>query len=157
MDVLRRVERGIAFVCRYSAVVFGLIMIVSAFLQVVMRFVVNDPLTWSEALCRYSLVWFVFMSIGWGVKVGAHVRVDIILTMSSKKFAYWLNKFVDVVTVIFAVVLGYTGAMKMLSQWNQITPSLHISYGWIYLAVPLGCLIMLFYALLQLFGLREKL
>ena len=109
------------------------------------------------AVCRYSMVWFVFTAAGWGVKKYSHVRVDILLNALSRKGQVWLQKFVGVVTIIFAALLGYSGILKVILQWNQITPSLPLSYGVIYLAVPVFAVIAIFYATLQLFGLQDKL
>ena len=103
------------------------------------------------------MVWFVFTAAGWGVKKYSHVRVDILLNALSRKGQVWLQKFVGVVTIIFAALLGYSGILKVILQWNQITPSLPLSYGVIYLAVPVFAVIAIFYATLQLFGLQDKL
>ncbi len=157
MKLLRIIDKAISQFCEWCALIFGCIMIVAAFLQVVMRFVFNDPLSWTEAVCRYSMVWFVFTAAGWGVKKYSHVRVDILLNALSRKGQVWLQKFVGVVTIIFAALLGYSGILKVILQWNQITPSLPLSYGVIYLAVPVFAVIAIFYATLQLFGLQDKL
>jgi len=103
------------------------------------------------------MVWFAFTAAGWGIKKFSHVRVDIMLNALSEKGKYWLQKFVDVATVLFCAILGYSGLLKVILQWNQTTPSLPLSYGMIYLAVPVFSVIGMFYALLQLFGLQNKL
>ena len=81
--LIRIIDKIFSKFCEFSAVLFGCIMIVVAFYQVIMRFVFSDPPSWSEAVCRYSMVWFVFTAAGWGVKKYSHVRVDILITMSS--------------------------------------------------------------------------
>jgi len=157
MKLIRVIDKIISKFCEACAVFFGCVMIISAFLQVLTRFVMNNPLSWTEAVCRYSMVWFAFTAAGWGIKKFSHVRVDIMLNALSEKGKYWLQKFVDVATVLFCAILGYSGLLKVILQWNQTTPSLPLSYGMIYLAVPVFAVIGMFYALLQLFGLQNKL
>ena len=43
-------------------------------LQVIMRYFVNNPLTWSEELCRMLLVWSGFFSIGFCARKGTTDR-----------------------------------------------------------------------------------
>lgn len=157
MAFLRIVDKFFEKFCEWSALFFGCTMIIAAFIQVFTRSVLHNPLTWTEAVCRYSMVWFAFTAAGLGVKKGAHVRVDILYNALDQKKQYWLQKFVDLVCVLFCGILGYSGVLKCVLQWNQMTPSLPISYGWVYLACPVFAVIGIFYALLQLFDLQDKL
>ena len=157
MKVIRIIDKIFSKFCEFSAVLFGCIMIVVAFYQVIMRFVFSDPPSWSEAVCRYSMVWFVFTAAGWGVKKYSHVRVDILINALHGQAQRVLQKFVDVVTSVFCAILGYSGLLKVILQWDQMTPSLPMSYGLVYLAVPVFAVIAIFYAFLQLFDLQDKL
>lgn len=157
LKLLRIIDKIFSKFCELCAVFFGTIMIFAAFYQVVMRFIFNNPPSWSEAVCRYSMVWFSFSAAGWGVKKFSHVRVDILLNALPERGQVILQKFVDVITIVFCALLGYSGLLKVMLQWNQTTPTLPLSYGMIYLAVPVYAVIAIFYACLQLFGLQDKL
>lgn len=157
MKVLRIIDKIFSKFCETCAVTFGCVMIVAAFYQVIMRFIFNSPPSWTEAVCRYSMVWFAFTAAGWGVKKFSHVRVDILINALHGKSKVILQKFVDVITILFCAILGVSGMIKVVLQWNQMTPALPLSYGLIYLAVPVFAVIAIFYATLQLFNLQDKL
>lgn len=63
----------------YYFLVFALaVMVAVIFTQVVMRFVFNNSLSWSEEFARYLFVWFSWMGVSAGVKDNDHLKVDIL-------------------------------------------------------------------------------
>ena len=50
---------------RFALLALFAVIIVCVSLQVFFRYVLNDPLTWSEELARFSFMWMVFL--GWGL------------------------------------------------------------------------------------------
>jgi len=69
--ILDRVINWVLFLLMASMVV-----IIAA--QVWYRFVMNDPLDWSEELGRYLFVWISFMGAAAGIRYQVHLGIDII-------------------------------------------------------------------------------
>ena len=46
------------------------------FIEVVMRFVFNTGLMWSQELTLHLSAWFVLFGASYGVKVGSHIGMD---------------------------------------------------------------------------------
>ena len=54
----------------------AMVAVISA--QVWCRFVLNDPLAWSEEAGRYLFVWISFMGAAAGVRYQAHLGIDLL-------------------------------------------------------------------------------
>jgi len=66
-------ERLIAFLLIF--------MTLLVFLDVVMRFGFGTGFLWTQELTLYTSAWFVLFGISYGLKVGAHIGVDAVLTL----------------------------------------------------------------------------
>ena len=62
----RRFEEAIAGVC-------VMIMCAMVFLHVVLRYVFNEPLSWSDEIAQYMMLWSVYLSVSWAVRERAHI------------------------------------------------------------------------------------
>ncbi|HML37029.1 MAG TPA: TRAP transporter small permease subunit, partial [Bacillota bacterium] len=56
------------------------VMVIVIFTQVVMRYIFNNALSWSEEFARYLFVWFSWIGVSAGLKDGEHLRVEILST-----------------------------------------------------------------------------
>ena len=59
--------------CSFLVATLGLII-----LQVISRYIFNAPLTWTEELARFALLWFTFVSAGFVMARRVHIAVDIV-------------------------------------------------------------------------------
>ncbi len=119
----------------------GMVVIVSA--QVWYRFILNDPLSWSEEASRYLFVWISFMGAAAGVRYQVHLGIDLmekILPAGSYRFAVII---VNLIIQIFLLVIIYWGFKILGVIQFQESPSMHISMRYPYMAVPVGAIFML--------------
>lgn len=113
----------VATVCRYTGVY---------------NFVIADELS------RYCLIWMIFLGISVGAKSGSHFAVTIV----TEKLPSFLKKVVSVVRIIVVVAFNCTIAVqsfKLITQalrQHQTSPSMNAPMEIVYLALPLGCVLM---------------
>jgi len=115
--------------------------------EVFMRFVLNSPTSWSEELARFTMVWLALLGLGTGIRRKDHIRIDNIIDVFPKPIralAAWVRY---IVTFIFSLVLLVYGFRMAMINMTQITPGLAIPMGYVYMAVPIGAFLMLFYLL----------
>ena len=53
----------------YICVFLMSFMTLLVFVQVVMRYVFNNSLSWSEELARYTFIWLIYIGISYGCKL----------------------------------------------------------------------------------------
>ncbi len=73
---------------------------------------VAQEMTWSVALTKAMFGWLIFVGLAWGVRIGAHIGVDLLVRM----FQPALQKAVAIVALL--ICLGYCALMAYSSeQW----------------------------------------
>lgn len=96
------------------------------FLNVVLRFVFNAGLTWSEELSRYLFVFVTYIGAISAMKSNAHLGVDTLITRVNDKLKLIIYIAIQVVIVglMFLLVHGTFGMISMTE--NQTTAALRI-------------------------------
>ena len=92
------------------------LMTVLIFLQVVMRYVMHNSLSWSEELARYTFVWLIYIAISYGSKLMKHIKIDAGLSLFPKKSRPYIVILGDVLFLLFALYIVYTGSKYTLMQ-----------------------------------------
>ncbi|MFD1706169.1 TRAP transporter small permease [Siminovitchia sediminis] len=112
--------------------------------QVFARFVMNFSFGWSEELARYLLIWIAWIAASYAVTKNAHIRVEILKDRFSKRIKQILELIVLIIWFGFAAFLAIEGTNFVLQvqATNQVSPSLGAEMWIVYLAVPVGGVLM---------------
>ncbi|HCJ59097.1 TRAP transporter small permease [Lutispora sp.] len=132
-------------------------MVLTTSLQIICR-VFFTALSWSEEVTRYLLVWSTFIGAGCVYKKGGHISV----TFAQEKLPQKLQKGAQILVhllcgALFAIAVYY-GFKYMDKQGTQLSAALRIPMSLMYMAIPLGCGVMLlhaFNAIIQIFVKKE--
>ncbi|PWA11827.1 TRAP transporter small permease [Pueribacillus theae] len=122
------------------------------FVQVVLRYVFNYSLHWSEEVARYLIIWFIFIGSSIAVREKAHAAVDVLvvyLPSYLKKVFSLLANFVGILFCLILIVSGYETVLNVI-KFGNVTPSLGLPMYIPYLALPVGGFLMMI-RFLQLF------
>ena len=123
------------------------------FIQVVMRYIFKDALSWSDELCRYSFVWMTFFGIGYATKKGSHLKVDVIeqLVPALKKP---LNAISDLALFVFCVYLMKPGyeMMSSIAKAEQLSVALEIPMWIVYLSFFIGMILTMLHLIAKYIG-----
>ncbi|PRO67286.1 TRAP transporter small permease [Alkalicoccus urumqiensis] len=140
------VEKGLRVLKRAEEGFIGILIIAATiilFANVVLRYGFSANVSWANELVRYLMIWIAFLGMGVCYRKGIHVGIDVLLDYVPKKAAKAIQLFVNVLSILFLAFLGWYGAqmVQFSMDSNQITPSLQIGIYWVYLVIPIGCLI----------------
>ena len=109
------------------------------FFQVIMRYVFNNSLSWSEELGKFLFVWLSWLGISIGHRRKEHIKITLLVD----KLPYKLKKLAEAITeLILIVVCGitmYYGVVMINIQVNVPYAGIKISTAWGYLSLVLGC------------------
>ncbi len=108
--------------------------------QVVLRYIFNNPLSWSEELARIVFIYMTFMGIGAAYSRGRHMFVDAIVTLFPMKIQKGIQFLVaGMASVFFLVVMIVTvRSIVELFRIELNTPAMEFPMGLVYLIIPLG-------------------
>ena len=134
----------LGFERRLNAIVTALSMLLLAvaaavaFYQVVTRFVLQQPATWSEVLIRTLLVWMVYLGVTAGFRSGALVAVDALARAVSGQGKRWLEGAIASASLALLVVIVWWGWQVAWRSRFQNLAGLEIPIIWLYAAAPVG-------------------
>lgn len=132
----------------YIVMFLMLVMIITAFAQVIFRFVIQMSLDWSEELARYAFLWCMFISAGMAVKHRRHIKVEFIMEMLPKKVRLGFEIISDLIWMAFCLLLVKDGIGLLEFVKTQVSPSMEVPFKYIYTSLPVGAALM-FLRLLQ--------
>lgn len=119
------------------------LMTILIFVQVVMRKVFSNSLSWSEELARYLFIWLIYLGISYGAKIRKHIKIDAGLKLFPKKMRPYIVIVGDIFFFLFAIYIIYTGYkyVSMQAAYNKMSPALGIPYKFVYAAPMVGFLL----------------
>ncbi|WP_054707932.1 TRAP transporter small permease [Bacillus sp. JCM 19041] len=139
IKIIDSINNGIKYLVSIMLVVLAILVV----LQVTTRFVINVPLSWTEEIARYLMIYIVFLGSGLAMRYNQHIAIDFLLDVIKQKNKERLQKIILWISAIFCVMLAYYGAKLTYMVIGQSTPTLQYSMAWAYAAIPLGALVML--------------
>ncbi|WP_152655616.1 TRAP transporter small permease [Oceanobacillus sp. CFH 90083] len=121
----------------YILVCLSALTVIIIFLQVIMRYVFDNSLTWSEELARYMFIWLIYIGVSYAVKEKRHLGVDAITMLFQEKGKLMIALLANVLFLIFALVMTYFG-LDIVLRITRESAALQIPLSWIYAAPVAG-------------------
>lgn len=141
------VEKSLIFQgARWIVIIAFGVMVVSAWLQVIFRYIIQYPLGWTEELCRIMLFWFSFISLGALVYRRGLMRVDAFVAGFPPKIQAIVSVLVHWIQIMFFLWLIYLSMRLVILANTQMSTALKIPYSYIYFSLPLGLALAVFYS-----------
>ncbi len=125
------------------------VLLIVVLLQVYSRFIIKQPIPWTEEEARYFLIWFGLLGATLAARNGTHFRVNAIgetLSPVVRKYVYGLGYAITAATLGFLFVLG---VRITLIEQQESSIVLHHPMSLVYVAIPAGALLMLVYHLVR--------
>ena len=140
--MLNRIERILVACNRWLLILLLLAMACIVFANVVLRYTTGDSIVWAEEVARHLMIWVTFLGAGLVLRFGGHVAIDNLHQAVSTRAARWLRSVVAVGIGIFCLVLIYFSILYVWATRFQTTAATDIPISFIYLAMPVGFLLM---------------
>ncbi|HEY8426321.1 MAG TPA: TRAP transporter small permease [Limnochordales bacterium] len=152
-----RLSEGVDRVTLALAALLAAAMTLALAVQVLFRFVLRAPLSWSEELARYCFVWLASLGAAAGVRRGLHPGIE----LWPAGVPAWVRRAVAIVGVgvvgAFLIVLAAYGWRLAAFNMRQRSPAMGLPMGLPYAAVPTGAVVMLVHLVARLLeGPREE-
>ena len=122
--------------CVLLAVISGLGM-----WQVVARFILSQPSTWTEESMRRLLIWMVMLGTVVAFRRGALVSVDLMLRTARGAWLQVVRWTITLTALAYLSVLVWFGFGLVSRVRFQTFASMELSMGWAYAALPVGAML----------------
>ena len=133
------------------------VLVVDVLWQVFTRFILKNPSIWTEELAVFMLIWVSLLGAAVALNRGAHLGIDYFVGKLSPKKRLYTEVFAFLCISLFSVTVMVLGGINLVvSTLNlqQLSPTLGIKVGYVYLVIPISGF---FLALYSVIGLVERL
>lgn len=158
MSVAKAVKKasdGLDRICCWIVVLTMGGMVLFTSVQIIAR-VFFQALSWSEEATRYLLVWSTFIGAGCVYKRRGHISVTFVQDLFKGNAKKIVQMLVHLLCAAFFAIVVYFGIKYVGKQGSQLSAALRIPMKLMYMAIPVGCGIMLLHAVSALFEVWEK-
>ncbi|UOQ83436.1 TRAP transporter small permease [Gracilibacillus salinarum] len=128
-----------------------MVMVVVTSWQVISRYILNNPSSVTDEFLRFSLIWFSLLAGAYVVGKKGHIAITFLRDrVKSESKKRWLEITVQISFILLAIIMVTGGTKAVSLTMAQISPSLHLPMGYVYLALPVSGVIILCYAVINL-------
>ena len=154
---MKHVKKSIDKVIEFLTCTLFLIMIAVASWQVLSRFILKNPSTFTEELLRYSLIWLAMLATAYVVGKSEHIAISFLRDKMDEDSGFKLDIVIQAFFLLFSATIMVYGGVKAVSlTMAQISPALHVPMGFVYLALPLSGVFILVYSTINILEIVNK-
>ena len=118
-------------------------MFIIVLLQIGFRYLLGDPLIWTEEQAQYLFIWVSFLGLLKAVSGGRHIAVTSLIERLGPKTTRTLKVFFELSAVIFGLILAYYGWKIMQRNWTVSTVTLFYPFAIVYVIVPAAAIALI--------------
>ena len=119
--------------------------------QVLTRYVLQNPSSWSEELVSYLFAWMALFGASLVVGERGHMNIPIVVERMGEKGRKFFAIFAELVALVFSgVILVYGGIQITSLAMGQMTSSLGLPIGVFYIILPLSGVLNIIYTILNI-------
>lgn len=125
------------------------ISVLNVLWQVFTRFVLSNPSSFTDELARFLLIWIGLLGAAYAAGNKMHLAIDLLPSKLEGRSRFLLGVVIEACVFLFALtvlVVGGTSLMALTLTLGQSSTALHIPIGYVYLALPLSGLLIMYYA-----------
>lgn len=126
-------------------------MVILTCWQVLTRYVLKDPSTWSEELVGYLFAWMSLMGASLVTCERGHMNIPILVEKYSAGVQKILNCLGELIAFLFSAVILTSGGFQITTlAMGQMTSSLGVPIGISYIVLPLCGILNMIYTVLNM-------
>ena len=139
---LRAFEQRFVTLNRWLLIALLAAMVLIVFANVVMRYLLDTSVIWSEEVARHLMIWMTFAGSGLALRTGAQLGIDTLQRALSPRAARMLRIALAAGMLLLFVLLAWYGVDYALRTRLQTSAALGISMMYVYIGMPVGCALM---------------
>lgn len=148
---MRQLRKLLNHTLNVLAGVSFLAMVILTCWQVLTRYILQNPSSWSEELVSYLFAWMALLGASLVVGERGHMNIPIVVERLGEKGRKFFAIFAELVALVFSgVILVYGGIQITSLAMGQMTSSLGLPIGVFYIILPLSGVLNIVYTILNI-------
>jgi TRAP-type C4-dicarboxylate transport system permease small subunit len=144
-NVRDTLDRSLTGFFNWVVVITLSLIVAIIFLEIFFRYILNDPLFWSEELAKFIFPWMIFPGAALASRACNHIKVDFFAGRLPKAFQPVIDRIVQALSFIFCVLIIIYTVPLAQSQIGVSSTALSIPLNWYSLSVVIGGIGMIFF------------
>jgi TRAP-type transport system small permease protein len=131
---------------RYLDIMVSLLLItmfLTIMVSITFRYVFNSPIIFTEESARYVMFYMVLIGASLGIRRNQHPALTFIISKFPKNILCKWNIVIDIIIFFVLIIILKEGYLMAIDEAIMKTPALRISFFWVYLAFPIGTVLMM--------------
>lgn len=146
MNFRQRIDKILEF---FLVVLMGT-LVINVVWQVLSRFVFKNPSSFTDELATFLLIWVGLAGAAYVKGKNEHLAIDILHTKLSPKSLNKMMIFINFLVIVFSgtvMVIGGVWLVYTRFVLGQLSASIQVPLGYVYMIVPISGLLMSYYAI----------
>lgn len=146
MNFRQRIDKILEF---FLVVLMGT-LVVDVVWQVLSRFVFKNPSSFTDELATFLLIWVGLAGAAYVKGKNEHLAIDILHTKLSPKSLNKMMIFINFLVIVFSGTVMVVGGVWLVYTrfvLGQLSASIQVPLGYVYMIVPISGLLMSYYAI----------
>jgi len=145
------IEAVLGLLVEIPAALLVVAEIVILFAGVISRYVMHQPLIWSDELASILFLWLAMLGAVVAFRRAEHMRMTAVVASAGPKMWAYLDVVATCAALAFLLLIVWPAYDYAYEESFITTPALQISNTWRAAALPVGTCLMAVFALLRLF------
>lgn len=116
--------------------------------QVVTRFILRNPSSYTEELAGFLLIWIGILGASYALYTRSHLGIDVLthkLKGVKRQTVEIIVYSIVLLFALFVMVIGGLRLVRLTFALNQISAAMGIPIGYVYLVLPISGILMIYY------------
>jgi TRAP-type C4-dicarboxylate transport system permease small subunit len=145
-----RIENALGTLVEWPAAALVVADVAVLFAGVFARFVLHQPLVWSDELASLLFLWLAMLGAVVALRRGEHMRMTALVTRLAPPQRALLEALATAAALAFLLLVAWPALEYASDEAAITTPALEISNAWRAAALPVGVALMAVFSLLRL-------
>ena len=125
------------------------VLVVDVVWQVISRFILRDPSSWTEELATFLMIWVSLLGASVALNRRAHLGIDFFVQKFPPRRQLYIQLFINACVALFSLlvlVIGGIDLVKLTLMREQLSPALGLPMGYVYMALPVSGFFLVLYS-----------
>lgn len=135
------------------------IMLIGVVWQVLSRYILQEPSSFTEELARYALVWIGTLGAAYAAGQKMHLAITLFPDKLNETNRDKLQIVLNILIVIFAFLVFCIGGSRLVmitQELGQKSPALRLPLYMVYAIIPISGILTITYKVLEIITLKNK-
>jgi TRAP-type C4-dicarboxylate transport system permease small subunit len=151
--MLNRTIGAIDTVFRALLAALMAIMVLCVTWQIISRYLLGQPSTWTEELSRFLLIWVGLLGASYAYHMKMHLGLDLLTAKLPSRAKRLQALFVHAIVIVFAVGALIIGGLRLVwlnYELQQYSAALNVPMAAVYCSLPVSGLMLVVYAVMAM-------